>query len=392
MKNRDKFYKKILKNFDILSNDEIKRVFTQLNSLYNTQLMVAENLEEGVVALNNNDEVLFSNKKAMFFLDINIDMVGKRLYECIKKNSFAYSIIEIIAHGNGAENNILHDKNNSRMLRINVLPLGHEGRIEGMLILIFDVTNIWLQSQKLKRAEQLASLTTVAASVAHEIKNPLGSISIYIQLIEKTLRKIDVVEDSSCELIDYCRIVKEEITRLEDTVNSFLFSVKTINLDLEKHNTATIITDTIKFLQHEIKDANIQIEINSKQDDIIALLDIKYIKQALINIVQNSIDALKNIDNVLDKKIVIDIDCDSSDIFITISDSGEGIADEDIAKVFEPYYTTKDLGTGLGLTNVARIIEAHNGNIEISSEKNIGTCIEIKLPIINTEKRLTTTL
>lgn len=392
MKNRDKFYKKILKNFEILSNDEIKRVFTQLNSLYSTQLMVAENLEEGVIALNNSSEILFSNKKAMFFLNINRDIVGKRLDECIKKSSFAYSVLEILALGNSSENNIIHDNNSSRMLKINVLPLGNDGRIEGSLILIFDVTSIWLQSQKLKRAEQLASLTTVAASVAHEIKNPLGSISIYIQLIEKTLRKIDVAEDSASEIMDYCSIVKEEISRLEDTVNSFLFSVKTINLDLEKQSISNMITDTIKFLQHEIKDGGIQIDINSKDEDIIAVFDIKYIKQALINIIQNSIDALKNVDNASEKKITINIESDNSHVFIYISDTGEGISNENISKVFEPYYTTKDLGTGLGLTNVARIIEAHNGNIEISSEKNIGTCIFIKLPIINAEKRLTTTL
>ncbi len=389
MKNRDKFYKKILKNFDILSNDEIKRVFMQLNSLYNTQLLISENLEEGVIALNNNNEILFSNKKAIFFLGIKTDTFGKKLSDCIRKNSFAHAIVDLIHHSSNSDNNIFHDKNNNRMLQINILPLGHEGRIEGTLVLIFDITHIWLQSQKLKRAEQLASLTTVAASVAHEIKNPLGSISIYIQLIEKTLRRTDIDEENNRELMDYCSIVKEEITRLEDTVNSFLFSVKTINLDLEKHNICSTITDVIKFLQHEIKDGDIQIEVSFKEKDIIAVFDIKYIKQALINIIQNSIDALKTTDN---KEIKIDINKDDSHIFISINDSGMGIANEDIPKIFEPYYTTKDLGTGLGLTNVARIIEAHNGTIEISSEQNIGTSINIKLPIINAEKRLTTIL
>ncbi len=392
MKNRDKFYKKILNNFDILSTDEIKRVFTQLNSLYNTQLLVTENLEEGVIALNNNDEILFSNKKAMFFLDINIEPVGKKLRECIKKNSFAYTLIDLLEHNNNSANNIIHDQTQNRMLQFNILPLGHEGRIEGSLILIFDITNLWLQSQKLKRAEQLASLTTVAASVAHDIKNPLGSISIYIQLIEKTLRKINVDKESSKDLFDYCSIVKEEISRLEDTVNSFLFSVKTINLNLDKHNINTTITETIKFLQHEIKENNIQIEINSKEENIIAVFDIKYIKQATINIIQNSIDALKTSNNDTNKSIKINIDKDEAHVFISISDTGIGIAQDDIAKIFEPYYTTKDLGTGLGLTNVARIIEAHNGNIEISSKENIGTNILIKLPIINAEKRITNTI
>ena len=385
MKSKQQFYTKILENFDRLSHDEIKRVFTQLSDLYNTQLLVAENLEEGVIAINNEEQILFLNKKAIFFLNITQDIEGKNLDECISSDSFAYIIVELSKSKTTIENTILQDKNSGRILQINILPLGHEGRIEGSLILIFDITNLWLQSQKLKRVEQLASLTTVVASVAHEIKNPLGSISIYIQLIEKILNRLEIDKNNSEELHQYCSIVKEEINRLEDTVNSFLFSVRTINLNLEEHDICKIMTNTVTFLQHEIKESNIKIEINSKEEHINMMLDIKFIKQAFINIIQNSIDALKNKKN---KNIKINLHKDNSNVFIYILDDGYGIKKANISKVFEPYFTTKDNGTGLGLTNVMRIIEAHNGTMEISSEQNIGTEVLIKLPIMSMDKKL----
>ncbi len=378
MKEKQQFYRKILQNFDRLSADEVKRIWKQLVDIYNTQNLIIENLEEGIIAIDNKEYILFSNKKSLFFLDLKQDIKNKKLENCIKKDSFAYTLVELSKCETKSENIILQDKKNSRILQVNILSLGNKGRIEGTLILIFDVTNSWLQSQKLKRAEQLASLTTITAGIAHEIKNPLGSISVYVQLIEKAISRLNISKDNTSELYEYSTIVKEEIARLEDTVNSFLFSVRGINLDLGEYDISKIIMEVLVFLQHEIKASNIEIETNIKEQSINMLVDIKYIKQALINIIQNSIDALKNTEH---KIIKIYIYKENSFVFISILDNGMGIEKENISKVFEPYYTAKASGIGLGLTNVMRIIEAHNGFIEISSEKNVGTEMLIKMPI-----------
>ena len=267
--------------------------------------------------------------------------------------------------------------------------MGESGRIIGTLIKAFDITQTYENSQKLKRAEQLASLTTLAAGVAHEIKNPLGSISIYIQLIEKIIKK-NIDNSSQCfsELKDYCAIIKEEIGRLEDTINSFLFSVRKLELNLEETNINSLILSTIDFLKYEIENNNINMEIKFDRDNLIMRIDERYIKQSLINIVQNAIDSiLEKSEKNYKKEIQIKLKTVDNFALITIKDNGIGIKEETLPKIFEPYFTTKRHGTGLGLTNVARIIEAHNGNINIESEYGKGTKVIIKLPLMQENQK-----
>lgn len=385
MRKNKQFYTKILDNFDKVSDEEKKRVFKRLSELYNTQMLVAENLEEGVIALTRDTEIRFLNSKASFLLGIPNTCEGKKLREYIENNSFVKSILEFVESDETIYNEIIHDKKNMRILRVNVLPLGFEGKLEGTLILVFDITKIWANEQKLKRAEQLASLTTVAAGIAHEIKNPLGSISIYIQLIEKMISRMKGESEEKKEIKEYCQIVKEEISRLEDTVNSFLFSVRTINLELEEQSICDIVTATLNFLKYEIEKNNIEINVHFDKEKIILMLDMKYIKQAFINIIQNSIDALTQKEK---KTITIDVTENQDFVEIVIKDNGEGISEKNIKKIFEPYFTTKSKGTGLGLTNVVRIIEAHGGTLDIASEEKIGTNVTIKLPSISLDKRL----
>lgn len=385
MRKNKQFYTKILDNFDKVSDEEKKRVFKRLSELYNTQMLVSENLEEGVIALTRDTEIRFLNSKASFLLGIPNTCEGKKLREYIENNSFVKSILEFVESDETIYNEIIHDKKNMRILRVNVLPLGFEGKLEGTLILVFDITQIWANEQKLKRAEQLASLTTVAAGIAHEIKNPLGSISIYIQLIEKMISRMKGESEEKKEIKEYCQIVKEEISRLEDTVNSFLFSVRTINLELEEQSICDIITATLNFLKYEIEKNNIEINVHFDKEKIILMLDMKYIKQAFINIIQNSIDALTQKEK---KTITIDVTENKDFVEIVIKDNGEGISEKNIKKILEPYFTTKSKGTGLGLTNVVRIIEAHGGTLDIASEEKIGTNVTIKLPSISLDKRL----
>ena len=222
--------------------------------------------------------------------------------------------------------------------------------------------------------------------MAHEIKNPLGSISIYVQLIDKIIKK-NMDNDCQCykDFKEYSDIIKEEIGRLEDTINSFLFSVRKLELNIEDVNINELILSTISFLKYEIEKNNVSIDIKFDKDNLILKLDERYIKQALINIIQNAIDAMnENKDNEkYDKKKEIYIKLKTIDNYavISIKDTGIGMKEETLNKIFEPYFTTKRHGTGLGLTNVVRIIEAHNGNITIESEYEKGSEFIIKLPL-----------
>ena len=388
MNRANQFFDKFLRSFDKVSDNEKKRIFERLSDLCYSQNTIIENLEEGIISIDINGIIQGINKKACFLFSIPRNSENEPLSKYLSETETGKIILELIKE-NDSGDKLLKDDDNKRILQINIFPLGDSGRIIGTLIKAFDITQTYENSQKLKRAEQLASLTTLAAGVAHEIKNPLGSISIYIQLIEKIIKK-NIDNSSQCflELKDYCAIIKEEIGRLEDTINSFLFSVRKLELNLEEININSLILSTVDFLKYEIENNNINIEIKFDRDNLIMRIDERYIKQSLINIIQNAIDSIleKNEKNYK-KEIQIKLKTVDNFVLITIKDNGMGIKEELLSKIFEPYFTTKRHGTGLGLTNVARIIEAHNGNINIESEYKKGTKVIIKLPLMQENQK-----
>ncbi len=387
MNRRNQFFDKIIKNFDKVSDAEKKRIIERLALLSNSQNVIIENLEEGIIAIDINGIIQGINKKACFLLSIPRNSEDKAISKCINNTNIGRLILELL-EANNTDTKIIKDDKNDRMLQIDILPLGDSGIIIGTLIKIFDITKSYESAQKLKRAEQLASFTTLAAGVAHEIKNPLGSISIYVQLIEKNIKK-NMDNDCQCynEFKDYCNIIKEEISRLEDTINSFLFSVRKLVLNLEDVNINSLIISTVDFLKYEIENNDIKIDIKFDIENLILKIDERYIKQCLINIIQNSIDSIvekkKHKEfNIEDKSISIKLKLLDNYALISIKDTGIGIKEEELSKIFEPYFTTKRNGTGLGLTNVIRIIEAHNGSFNIESEYGVGSEAIIKLPLM----------
>ncbi|MEI0593831.1 ATP-binding protein [Brachyspira pilosicoli] len=385
MNRRNQFFDKIIKNFDKVSDIEKKRIIERLALLSNSQNIIIENLEEGIIAIDINGIIQGINKKACFLLSIPRNSEDKAISKCINNTNIGRLILELL-EANNTDTKIIKDDKNDRMLQIDILPLGDSGIIIGTLIKIFDITKSYESAQKLKRAEQLASFTTLAAGVAHEIKNPLGSISIYVQLIEKIIKK-NMDNDCQCynEFRDYCNIIKEEISRLEDTINSFLFSVRKLVLNLEDININSLILSTVDFLKYEIENNNIKIDIKFDIENLILKIDERYIKQCLINIIQNSIDSIieKKKHNKSDENnILIKLKLLDNYALISIKDTGIGIKEEELSKIFEPYFTTKRNGTGLGLTNVIRIIEAHNGSFNIESKYGFGSEAIIKLPLM----------
>ncbi len=157
---------------------------------------------------------------------------------------------------------------------------------------------------------------------------------------------------------------------------------------MEEININSLILSTIDFLKYEIENNNINMEIKFDRDNLIMRIDERYIKQSLINIIQNAIDSiLEKSEKKYKKEIQIKLKTENNFALIIIKDNGIGIKEELLPKIFEPYFTTKRHGTGLGLTNVARIIEAHNGNINIESEYGKGTKVIIKLPLLQENQK-----
>jgi signal transduction histidine kinase len=223
--------------------------------------------------------------------------------------------------------------------------------------------------EKLSQAEHLSAIGEMTAGISHEIRNPLGIIKSSAQLLKKKMEKID----AKTSIPD---IIVEESGRLDNIITDFLDFAKPKMPDFHPCKVEDIIEKNIAYLTPRIEDNDFIIikEISEHLPEVIA--DSAMLYQAFLNILINAFQSLKN-----KGSITIQIKYDSSSIVINFIDSGEGIPEEILKKIWSPFFTTKDTGTGLGLGIVKNMIEAHNGTITITNMEPQGANVEITLPV-----------
>jgi two-component system, sporulation sensor kinase E len=275
----------------------------------------------------------------------------------------------------------LEYKGATRLVAVSVSTLVSGGRISGALVHLEDITEKRRKEAQLRRAESLASLTTLAAGVAHEIKNPLGSISIHIQLIKKTLQRSGCVEPADIER--HLGVVDEEIDRLNKTVVDFLFAVRPMDLELREGDAGELLREMAEFIAPEAERAHVEVKLEIGDKLPRVRMDERYMKQALLNLVNNALAAMPG-----GGSLVLKAEGEQDEVRLKVEDNGVGIPEDDLPKIFEPYFTTKDNGTGLGLTITFKIIKEHGGEISVASRPGQGSVFSIALPVPQREQRL----
>ncbi len=345
--------------------------------------MVMESMSDGVVVTDRENRILLVNKSAERMLPFGSeDLAEKVLWETIQDREIAAFFEH---HLQGLDKVIDREftlgEGAARTLSLNVMPLVREGAIQGNVIHIEDVTEKRAREARLRRAESLASLTTLTAGVAHEIKNPLASIAIHLELIRKAIEGRRNVP--SKKVAENLAVIKEEVERLNRIVVDFLFAVRPMNAELVPEDLNRLVRELMDFMRFELERAGITVELELLEACPLIGLDEKYMKQALLNIVKNAISAMPQ-----GGTLRIATLRKASMLVLTVSDTGVGIPEENLAKIFEPYFTTREFGSGLGLTLVYKIVKEHLGDIAVSSKVGQGTTFILSFPIPQKEKRL----
>jgi len=262
---------------------------------------------------------------------------------------------------------------------MNISPLKDDkNNVRGIICVFQDLTTIKEMKEKVIKNEKLAAIGRISAGIAHEIRNPLASISGSIQVLKDELS----LHDPNIKLMD---IILRETERLNSIITQFLIYASPYKKNLQTCNIKELITETITLLKNSKEyPSNLNIDTSFKNNGITINADSKQIKQVIWNLCLNSIQAMNK-----GGRMTISVNPpypplvkggEGGLVDIIIKDTGAGISETDLQKIFDPFFTTKEEGTGLGLSTVQKIIEGHNGSINIESKEGYGTTVKITLP------------
>lgn len=369
-------YENALKRIDRIPQEGLKQLLRNLSSEFAIYEAALNSTLDGIIVCDLDHKPLLINRAAEKIFKI-VSWNGEApLWEQLNNDQLAgFFRSALTAPENTMDREFsLSRAGGLRIVSISVFALISEGRISGNLIHIEDITERRRREAQLRRAESLAALTTLAAGVAHEIKNPLASIRIQLGIIRRLLSKS--CSKKVAPIFNNISLVEQEIDRLNAIVVDFLFAVRPMDIILIRDRVEEAIREVVELTRQEAENQHISMEVELADNLPEVMIDRKYLKQALLNIVKNAIAAMPE-----GGLLSISASVKGDEVQIAIRDTGVGIPEELLTKIFEPYFTTKESGTGLGLTITFKIVKEHNGEITVESKPGKGTTFIIHLPI-----------
>ena len=368
------FLEKLVERLDRVEQGEVRQIVKRLIREKGFLEKVFEALQEGVILLDPRGQIEFLNQAACRFFGLDPERaMGERLSSQVR----GLDCDKLIQPGKVVSRDIEVYYPENRFLNFYLSPIDDEqnsGETLGYVMLVRDLTRTKAEAEETLETERLNALTLLAAGVAHEIGNPLNSLDIHLQLMERKLRKLEAGDRQGLE--EHLETARDEIGRLDSILKQFLSAVRPSTPRRERANLNAILHDSLKLLQPELESRGIAVELKLAGDLAPLEIDQGQFQQVFYNLLRNAYQALSGEDG----RITLSSRSTEYEIELSIEDNGSGISPEHMGAIFEPYRTTKSSGSGLGLLIVRRIVREHGGEISIESEEGLGTKVTIHLP------------
>ncbi|MGA3265821.1 MAG: ATP-binding protein [Verrucomicrobiota bacterium] len=402
---KSSFLDKVLGRISRLDTEGLQTVVQRLarersflETLFNT-------IEDGVLVVDEKGEVIYFNQAVTRLIGLQPDVEGRHISTLLPEMDW-----ERISRpdARGGQRVVRHEFEihypRPRILRLYAAPLdGEAAGTAGVALIFQDATEARQQTFAAIESERVQALTLLAASVAHEIGNPLNALHIHLQLMERELKKLtagpapaisgktrepDRLEarstaESALKLSRYLEVAKGEIARLDYIVTQFLGAIRPAPLQLKIASLNDVVETTLDLLRPEIENRDIAVKTRLARQLTATPIDPTQMQQVLVNLVKNALHAMT-------RGGTLSLQTGETDdgVWVSVGDTGGGIPPEQISRIFEPFYTTRKKGTGLGLMIVQRIVRAHGGRIELESRVGRGTSFRIWLPLHERKPRL----
>ena len=343
---------------------------------------ILESIPTGVVTVNRHGQITAVNPSAVATLKHSTDELLGHGYDTVFAEG---DMIRIVL--DGALHNDRHVDHHdmpygtgdqTRTIRVTTADLtGDDGRSAGVIVLLKDVTALLDLEQRVRVADKLAGLHTLSAGVAHELRNPLSAIDLNLHLLEEELNEQGV---QGTQPAHYIRVLNAECRRLSVILDNFMKFARSGSMGLHEVDVPAAIEHIMALMQFEAEERKIQLEHTAGAALPPVLGDETQISQVLLNIVVNAFHAMP--DGGRCHIVAEERTADGKHwVEIAVKDTGIGIQDNALSRLFEPFYTTKSNGTGLGLAIAYRIMQDHGGTITVSSAPGNGTTVAMRFPV-----------